>query len=109
MRARLDKEADAQKSPQRVLLDLSREYKLRSEEERNVIDALISEWVNSDDETKRFDAVALIGEHRIQSALPALGKLVEALDRSNAPGAPYESAKVTRVIGQLTVKNAAVQ
>ena len=49
----------------------------------------------------RFDAIALINDFKIVSAIPALQKLAERLMLSDTPGAPYEIKKIRRVIGSL--------
>ena len=62
---------------------------------------VISEWVTSDDEAKRWDAVALIDDFAIASALPALRSLANRLEHSDDPAAPFEWAMVNRLIGTL--------
>ena len=101
LRIRLEREAEARKFPQEAVLELSREYALLPAEERCEIDSLLSDWALSVDENKRFHALAVIADHRIRSALPALCELADVLERSTAPSGPYELAKVMRVIGQL--------
>ena len=71
------------------------------EEERPVVDRLLAEQVESPDEKVRFDALAMIREFRIVSALPALRSLADRLERQDAPGTPFEWAKVNRLIGLL--------
>jgi hypothetical protein len=102
LRDRLDAEAQASKMSQEAVLRLSHAYTLLQPNERRVVDEVLSEWLSSEDENKRFDALALIREHHIVSALGALDKLAQRLSRSNEPGAPYELAKVKRVVQQLT-------
>jgi hypothetical protein len=101
LRIRLEREAEARKSSQEAVVALSRAYALLSAEERCEIDPLLSEWALSVDENKRFHALAIIADHRIRSALPALCELANVLERSTTPSGPYELAKVMRVMGQL--------
>ncbi len=54
-------------------------------------------------ESRRFLPLSLIREFRIVSALPALRVLADWLETQDTPGAPYEWAKVNRVIGDLVV------
>jgi hypothetical protein len=107
LRDRLHKEAVAEKCAQRAILDLSREYMARPAAEREIIDSTLAEWVLSDNESVRFDALALIYEYEIISTLPTLRQLLERLEKSTAPSAPYEMAKVMRIIGKLTANGLA--
>jgi len=100
--ARIDAESKAAKLSQGALSELSAYYLSLSTAERRVVDAVLAEWVLSDNESKRFDSLALIDAHEIRSALPGLAKLRERLGRSRAPGAPFELAKVERIVKSLS-------
>ena len=102
LRQELDAAAAGTKDSQSVVIKLSREYAVLSTDERESVDQVISEWVLSDDPKLRFDAMALIGDQHIQSATPALRRLAERLEDAPGPSAPYEWAKVNRLLGQLT-------
>lgn len=102
LRDRVDVEARGMKDSQSTLDELSARYRSLARSDRGVIDELLAEWVLSDDENLRFDALALISEHKIASALPALRSLATRLEQASVPGAPYEWAKVNRTIGQLS-------
>jgi hypothetical protein len=93
--------AEANKQSQEALFDLFSRYRGLSEDEKRVVDDLLAEQVNSSEENIRFDALAVIREFRIQSALPALRTLAERLEGGSSPGAPYEWTKVNRLIGLL--------
>jgi len=64
-------------------------------------DLVLTEWVQSEDENVRFDALALIDGFRIAKAMPALRALAGRLASSDAPGAPYELQKVDRILRGL--------
>ena len=98
---RIDAETKAEKRSQAALFELSRHYLSLPAMERQTIDAVLTEWVLCDDASKRFDALALIGEHRIRGALPALEELRQKLDKSREPGARFEKAKVDRIVAAL--------
>lgn len=100
-RDEVDGIAQASKQSHAAVLELSRRYRLLDPQERAVVDELLAEWVESEDETMRFDALALVDAHGIRSAVPALRRLAARLEESTAPGAPYEWAKVNRVIALL--------
>lgn len=93
--------AIANKESQDALRVLSVRYSALSPEDRLVVDELLAELLASGDETMRFDALALIRQFKITSALPALRRLAGWLEGQTWPGAPYEWAKVNRVIGAL--------
>lgn len=101
LRERLDAEATAMKESQAAVIELSRRYAALDADARRVVDELLSEWVLSDDENLRFDALALVSDHRILSALPALRELLVRLDGATTPGAPFEQAKIRRILGRL--------
>lgn len=99
--ARASARAEANKQSQDALLALFTRYRALSDEERPVVDLLLAEQVESLDENVRFDALAIIREFRIVSALPALRSLADRLEAQDSPGAPFEWAKVNRLIGLL--------
>lgn len=59
-------------------------------------------WTQSDDAKRRFDALTLIDEFSIVAALPALRELAQEFEDSTETAAPYDWAKVNRIIGRLT-------
>jgi hypothetical protein len=77
-------------------------YRGFSPPERNLADQVLYEWLRSNDENLRYDALVLIDEFGIRSALQPLLQLSQRLQQSAAPSAPSESAKVTKIIGKLT-------
>ena len=70
-------------------------------QERAMADQVLSEWVQSEDETVRFDALALIDDFRITKAMPALRAFAGRLASSRLPGALYELQKVDRILRDL--------
>ena len=63
---------------------------------------MVAEWVESEDAGLRFDALAIVNKYRLVHAVPALRRLQARLESDTSPGAPYEWAKVTRILGNLT-------
>lgn len=98
---RLYAEAQAAKSAHDVVLQMEDAYSVLGEDERRSVDALLSEWMLSDEERKRFIAVALTRQHRIMSVLPAAETLVRRLAGAKTPSAPFEREKVERLINEL--------
>jgi hypothetical protein len=70
--------------------------------EKNLANIVLSEWLLSGSESKRFDALALIGEFSIISTMPALDELARMLSRNDSPSAPFDLAKVNRLIEKLS-------
>jgi hypothetical protein len=100
-RREVNAEAAVSKEGQGALFRLFDRYESLSALERSCVDELIAEQVLSPDETDRFDAVALTDKFAIVSAVPALRMLAARLEGETQAGAPYEWAKVNRVIGNL--------
>jgi hypothetical protein len=101
MREEVSVRAIMNKQSQEAVLAMADSYRSLSPDDRLIIDELLIEQLASEDETVRFDALALIREFRILAALPALRALADRLETQHEPGAPYEWAKVSRIIGVL--------
>jgi hypothetical protein len=93
--------AMANKQSQDALSGMAQLYRSLSADDRPVVDQLLSDELNSDDATVRFDALSLIADFTIRTALPALRELSDWLESQRTPGAPYERAKVSRLIALL--------
>jgi hypothetical protein len=92
----------AAKQASSMPLLLAKRYRRLSAVERPVVDEVLAEALLSDDEWRRFEAMALISEFYIVSAIPSLEFLSERLERATGPGAPYELKKVRRIVAELT-------
>src|SRR5260370_4419577 len=89
------------KDSQGALLALSDRYRRRSLNERKVVDRLLADKWASPDENVRFDALALVGEFKIRPTEPQLRSLAARLEAEMTPGAPFELAKVNRILNQF--------
>lgn len=94
--------AVASKQSQAALSSLFDRYEMLSDGERCIINKLLADELLSEDESARFDALAIIRKFRIKTTLPALRELARELESQNFPGAPYEWKKVNRLIGLLS-------
>lgn len=94
--------ARAVKQSQQAIYDLMSHYRSLSEAEKREVDALLIEDLDSTEENTQFDALALIREFKVKSALPALRALADRLEAEQSPSAPYDWAKVNRLIASLT-------
>jgi hypothetical protein len=98
-RRAVEDEAFKSKDSYLALERLHRLYKKFDASEREMADQVLAEWVLSGDENTRFDAMALIGDFKIERTIPALKELAGRLTSSRAPGAPYE--KIERLLSEL--------
>lgn len=96
-----DDEAKSFKDPYIALDRLRALYSNFDCAEKQMANRVLAEWVLSDDEGVRFDALALINEFKIRSTIPDLKKLSMRLVSSSIPSAPYELKKVISVIKGL--------
>jgi hypothetical protein len=101
-RKAVDEEAKELRDSYFALEKLNALYRKFDAEERALADQVLAEWVLSDDEGLRFDALVLIDDFKIVKVTPALRKLASRLAASSTPGAPYELQKVDRIIRDLT-------
>lgn len=96
-----DDEAKLLKSPYIALERLRALYGKFDNTERLMANEVLVEWALSDEEGIRFDALALIDELKIETAVPALQALAARLASGDVPGAPYELKKVFRILDGL--------
>lgn len=92
---------DSGRQPYAPIEQLSALYLTLDAEDRVVADGLIAADLDSVDSGVRYDAMWLIREFAISSAVPALHKLAGRLASSSEVGAPFEVEKVERLIRGL--------
>ena len=95
------REATSLKDPYYRLERLRFLYRQFDSDERRMADRVLSEWVLSEDEGTRFDALHFIEELKIVTAVPAMNELLSQLASSKHPGAPFEIERVSRIIATL--------
>lgn len=98
---RLDAEAQAAKFSHEAVLRLADYYRHLDDDDRRVVNETLASWVLEGDERRRFDALALIDEFRIRSALPALEADLARLTGAVGPSVPTDRAKLERIIADL--------
>jgi len=69
--------------------------------ERKMAGQVFAEWALSEDESVRFDALALINDLKVSEAIPALETLATRLASELTPTATFELKKVHRIIALL--------
>lgn len=92
---------EGDKMPMGAVFELADAYKSLSADERAIADEVIAERAENGDPPTRFDALHLIREFHITSALPALRRLQARLETQTDPPVRSEWAKVNRIIGSL--------
>jgi hypothetical protein len=98
---KVDRGHKGAKDTQGALSALFDRYRHLQLDERRVIDQFLGEKLASSDENVRFDVLALVREFNIRSTAPQLRELATRLGADKAPGAPFELAKVTRILTQF--------
>jgi hypothetical protein len=100
-RSWIDEEARELKNSQAALPLLFEMYRGLDADERRMANEVIAEWLLSDQESVRFDALALVREFDVRAARTALETLAARLASSTSPSAPYELKIVQRVEQKL--------
>ena len=98
----LDARMSGTKDSQRVWFGLIERYRNLSVEERIVIDAHLAKVLERDDQLERADALVVIQEYEIASALPAVQRLVSRLADANSFEERQYHAQANRIAQQLT-------
>jgi hypothetical protein len=98
MWARANREAQASKASNRVLDEMKDFYRRSEANDRAVVDGVLALWVVSGESAQRSDALALIDEFRVRSALPALKADRLRLAYSVGPAVPHDIEQLDRMI-----------
>ena len=101
-RRAVEDEAIKLKDSYLALERLHRLYQKFDATEREMADQVLTEWVLSDDEGTRFEAMSLIDDFKIERTIPALKELAGRLASSKAPGAPYEIMKIEGLLSEFS-------
>lgn len=95
---RIDREAEQKKDSQSAVFALEVSVAVSRRRGRSANDEVI-EWLLSGDPKRQYDALALMQDFSIVTALPALRALADRFEQADTPSAPYDWAAVNRVIG----------
>lgn len=96
-----NEEADSLKDPYVTLDRLRTLYEKFDADERRMADQVIAEWTADGAEGRRWDALALIEDLGIASAVPALRTMAERLARGAEPGARHWAERATKIADGL--------
>jgi hypothetical protein len=97
----VDQTYEDAKDSQGALLALFDRYRNLRPGDRKAVDGLLAESLASPNENVRFDVLALVGEFNVRSTEPQLRILAARLEADMTPGAPFELAKVNRILRQF--------
>ncbi|MFH0888517.1 MAG: hypothetical protein V1871_04845 [Planctomycetota bacterium] len=98
-------DAVSSKQAPMALVNLIKSYKSLDADRRPLADQIIAEWVTSKDPGKRFDALALVEDFNIRTALPQLRVFEADLKNQTGPIARDELETVRRKIKKLESKS----
>jgi hypothetical protein len=97
----VDRDAIALKDSDAAVDQLCGYYKNLNDPERTLANAVLGEWILDSDDRLRFDALALVDEFQMRSAIEPLQRLAERLTASKEASAPYELNQVNRLLSSL--------
>jgi muramidase (phage lysozyme) len=97
----LDAEARASKDSQGASLRMLAFYSELASSDRRVVDAVLKRWVGDGSEAPRYDALTVIDEFRIRSALPALRARWVSLQGAFGSSVPTDRTKLVRIMNRL--------
>ena len=100
----IDKRHTDAKDSQGAIPELFSLYASLDASERDQANSDLFDVLRHGTEGQRYDALAIINEFRVADALPALRELAVRLQIEDSPGAPFELAKVDRIIARLKPK-----
>jgi hypothetical protein len=86
------------KDSQGAISELFDRYAELDPRERTEANKVLFEALRGRDEGRRYDALAIIREFVLYEAMPFLMELAIRLQFDDSPGAPFELAKVQRII-----------
>ena len=99
---RISQVAEQEKNSASATVNLIRLYQGFAVQNRTAASQAVIQWAMSDVPEKRFDGLAIIDECKIYEAIPTLKELCGTLERAGDPAAPYDLAKVQRIISRLS-------
>jgi hypothetical protein len=89
------------KDSQGAIVELFGLYAKLDPNERKAANDELFEAIRAGDDLERWDALAITNKFKLADAIPYLGELAVRLQSDDSPGAPFELAKVQRIIERL--------
>ena len=100
----IDRRHQAAKDSQGAIPELFALYRSLEPRERVAANSDLFAAMRDGTEGQRYDAMAIISEFGVTEALPHLLDLALRLQMDDGPGAPFELAKVDRIIRRLRLQ-----
>jgi len=97
----LDRSLAERKDSHGTVTALIHLYRTFSSEERSLANHVICDWLTSATSRKQFDALVLVDEFQIKEAIPVLRALQRQFEQRNDHQAPYDWARVNRILARL--------
>lgn len=96
-----DREATEAKNSREALAWISDWYRRIPTECEDFASKVVSEWLLADNGRKRFDAIAVVSEHHLVNAVPALKALRDRLGKTAGAPARHDREQVEKVLREL--------
>jgi len=97
----LTKEAETNRDSQSVAFGLLDVYDGLTEDQREDVNEILTDWLVSDDNRLRYDASFLISQRRISSMTGAVKRAIACAESRPGVEASYEVKKLQRIINDL--------
>ena len=97
----VDRRHTESKDSQGAIIQLYELYAELDPAGRAEANEVLLEALREGDEDKRFDALAIIDEISLREAIPDLRALSARLQLDDSPGAPFDVAKIGRILKKL--------
>ena len=97
----LSKEAEANRDSQSVAFALLDVYDGLDELQREEVNAILADWLVSDDDSLRYDAGFLISQRCIKSMTGTVEKALTITESRTGVEARYEAKKLQRILDDL--------
>jgi hypothetical protein len=98
---RVDTEALERKDSQGALQFLTEYYSRLDDDDRFVVNRVLTLWVSEANPRQRYDALAMIRKFEIRSALPSLRENLARLAHATGPSVPFDREQVEEIIAGL--------
>lgn len=102
--AEIDRRYVDSKDSQGAIPELFQLYESLDPREREAANANLFASLRAGSEGQRYDALAIINQFQVREAVPHLRELAVRLETDESAGAPFELAKVERIIGKLLAR-----
>jgi hypothetical protein len=97
----LDADALEEKYSQGAFLRLTEYFGHLDEDDKRVVGEVLFSWILDGNARQRFDALAIIEDFEIRSALPVLRENLTRLEDATGPSVPDDREQLEQIIAHL--------